>query len=166
MAVAAFGTTIPNHPSLIMLFGCFQCLDFRINDLLYYIIFLQELRKTTNNLSQNRQPPVVIQIQRKGANHFTKMSQVYKGCLNMMCSTLCFTYRTVVLPTYHDGDDMSDLACHLKHNHWHWDSVCHRSWERSSTHSGIASCTTWNSSVVHWPLQWHVSASRLLNALL
>jgi hypothetical protein len=35
-AAVAFGTTIPNHPSIIMLFGCFRCLDFWINDLLPY----------------------------------------------------------------------------------------------------------------------------------
>jgi hypothetical protein len=31
-AVVAFGSTIPNHPSIITLFGCFRCLDFWIND--------------------------------------------------------------------------------------------------------------------------------------
>jgi hypothetical protein len=31
-AVVAFWTTIPNRPSIITLFGCFQCLDFRIKD--------------------------------------------------------------------------------------------------------------------------------------
>jgi hypothetical protein len=35
MLVVAFGTIIPNRPSVIMLFGCFQSLDFRIRDLLY-----------------------------------------------------------------------------------------------------------------------------------
>jgi hypothetical protein len=33
-AVVAFGPTIPNRPSIITLFGCFRCLDFRIKDLL------------------------------------------------------------------------------------------------------------------------------------
>jgi hypothetical protein len=37
MAVVAFGTTIPNRPSIITLFGCFRCLDFQKNDLLLYI---------------------------------------------------------------------------------------------------------------------------------
>jgi hypothetical protein len=32
-AVVAFGTTIPNRPSIITLFGRFRCLDFRIKDL-------------------------------------------------------------------------------------------------------------------------------------
>jgi hypothetical protein len=36
-AVVAFGTTILNHPSIITLFGCFLCLDFRIKDLLLYL---------------------------------------------------------------------------------------------------------------------------------
>jgi hypothetical protein len=38
MAVVAFGTIIPNRPSIITLFGCFQCLDFQIKDLLYLIL--------------------------------------------------------------------------------------------------------------------------------
>jgi hypothetical protein len=36
-AVIAFGTTIPDRPSIITLFGCFRCLDFQIKDLLLYI---------------------------------------------------------------------------------------------------------------------------------
>jgi hypothetical protein len=36
MPVVVFGTTIPNRPSIITLFGCFWYLDFQINDL-YYI---------------------------------------------------------------------------------------------------------------------------------
>jgi hypothetical protein len=36
-AVVAFRTTIPNRPSVITLFGCFRCLDFRIKDLLLYV---------------------------------------------------------------------------------------------------------------------------------
>jgi hypothetical protein len=28
MVVVAFGTTIPNRPAIITLFGCFWCLDF------------------------------------------------------------------------------------------------------------------------------------------
>jgi hypothetical protein len=28
--VVAFGTAIPNRPSIITLFGCYRCLDFRI----------------------------------------------------------------------------------------------------------------------------------------
>jgi hypothetical protein len=35
MAVVAFRTTILNHPSIITLFGCFRCLDYWIEDLLY-----------------------------------------------------------------------------------------------------------------------------------
>jgi hypothetical protein len=38
-AVVAFGTTIPNRSSIIMLFGCFWCLDFQIKDLLLYILW-------------------------------------------------------------------------------------------------------------------------------
>jgi hypothetical protein len=36
--VVAFRTTIPNRPSIITLFGCFRCLDFRIKDLLLYLL--------------------------------------------------------------------------------------------------------------------------------
>jgi hypothetical protein len=36
-AVVAFGTTIPNHPSIITLLGHFRCLDFQIKDLLLYL---------------------------------------------------------------------------------------------------------------------------------
>lgn len=50
------------------------------------------------------------------ANNFFMMSKA---------GSTCFMYRTAMLPTYHDGDDMSDLACHLKHDHRHGDSVCH-----------------------------------------
>jgi hypothetical protein len=32
-AVVAFGTTIPNRPSIVTLFGCFWCLYFRVKDL-------------------------------------------------------------------------------------------------------------------------------------
>jgi hypothetical protein len=34
--VVAFGTTVPNRPWIIMLFGCVRCLDYRIKDLLLY----------------------------------------------------------------------------------------------------------------------------------
>jgi hypothetical protein len=36
-AVVAFGTAIANRPSIITLFGCFRCLDFRTKDLLLYM---------------------------------------------------------------------------------------------------------------------------------
>jgi hypothetical protein len=36
-AVVTFGTTIPNRPSSITSFGCFRCLDSRINDLVLNI---------------------------------------------------------------------------------------------------------------------------------
>jgi hypothetical protein len=36
-AVVTFRITIPNRPSVITLFGCFRCLDFRIKDLLLYM---------------------------------------------------------------------------------------------------------------------------------
>jgi hypothetical protein len=36
MAVVAFGSAIRNRLSIITLFGCFQCLDFRIKDLVLY----------------------------------------------------------------------------------------------------------------------------------
>jgi hypothetical protein len=35
-AMVAFGTTIPNRSSIIMLFGRFRCLDFWIKDILLY----------------------------------------------------------------------------------------------------------------------------------
>jgi hypothetical protein len=38
--VVAFGTTIPNLPSIITLFGCSRCLDFQIKDLLLYTVLL------------------------------------------------------------------------------------------------------------------------------
>jgi hypothetical protein len=48
-AVVAFWTTIPNRPSKKTLFGCFRCLDFRINDLLF---------STFNEGFTNRGPPM------------------------------------------------------------------------------------------------------------
>jgi hypothetical protein len=42
MVVVAFRTTIPNCPSIIMLFGCFRCLDFRTKDLLPYFRLARE----------------------------------------------------------------------------------------------------------------------------
>jgi hypothetical protein len=35
--VVAFGTTIPNRSSIITLFRCFRCMDFRIKDFLLYL---------------------------------------------------------------------------------------------------------------------------------
>jgi hypothetical protein len=39
-AVVAFGNTKPNLPSIITLFDCFGCLDFRINDILWIYIYI------------------------------------------------------------------------------------------------------------------------------
>jgi hypothetical protein len=48
VTVVAFRTARPNFPSFITLFGCFQCLDFWINDLLlYYKSCCQTIDKKT-----------------------------------------------------------------------------------------------------------------------
>jgi hypothetical protein len=45
-AVVAFGTTIPNRPLIITLFGCSGCLDSRIKDVLLYMNFHNIAKRT------------------------------------------------------------------------------------------------------------------------
>jgi hypothetical protein len=43
VVVVAFGTTVPNRPSVITLFGCFRCLDIWIKDLHLAVHSIQKI---------------------------------------------------------------------------------------------------------------------------